>query len=102
LGYCEAILKKNEVVVNIFGNEYRVIAEDLNTERIKKIAEIVDQKMREIHREFPLPSTTKIAVLACLNLVDEYLQNEAQLNKKISDMEQRISNLILKIDEAVS
>ena len=95
-------MKKNEVVVNIFGNEYRVIAEDLDAERIKKIAEIVDKKMREIHREFPLPSTTKIAVLACLNLVDEYLQNEAQLNKKKTDLEQRISNLILKIDEAVS
>ena len=95
-------MKKNEVVVNIFGNEYRVIAEDLDAERIKKIAEIVDKKMREIHREFPLPSTTKIAVLACLNLVDEYMQNETQLNKKISDMEHRISNLILKIDEAVS
>lgn len=95
-------MKKNEVIVNIFGNEYRVIAEDLDAERIKKIAEIVDKKMREIHREFPLPSTTKIAVLAGLNLVDEYMQNEAQLNKKISDMEQRIGKLILKIDEAVS
>jgi cell division protein ZapA len=95
-------MKKNEVVVNIFGNEYRVIAEDVDAERIKKIAEIVDKKMREIHREFPLPSTTKIAVLACLNLVDEYLQSDTQLNKKISDIEQRISNLILKIDEAVS
>jgi cell division protein ZapA len=95
-------MKKNEVVVNIFGNEYRVIAEDVDAERIKKIAEIVDKKMREIHREFPLPSTTKIAVLACLNLVDEYLQSDTQLNKKISDIEQRISNLILKIDEAIS
>lgn len=88
--------------MNIFGNEYRVIAEDVDAERIKKIAEIVDKKMREIHREFPLPSTTKIAVLACLNLVDEYLQSDTQLNKKISDIEQRISNLILKIDEAIS
>ena len=95
-------MKKNEVVVNIFGNEYRVIAEDVDAERIKKIAEIVDKKMREIHREFPLPSTTKIAVLACLNLVDEYLQNDTQLNKRIGDIEQRISNLILKIDEAIS
>jgi cell division protein ZapA (FtsZ GTPase activity inhibitor) len=57
--------------------------------------------MKEIHREFPLPSTTKIAVLACLNLVDEYLQREVQSNKKISTMEERIRSLILKIDEAV-
>jgi cell division protein ZapA len=94
-------LKKNEVVVNIFGNDYRVISDDLDPERIKEVAEIVDARMKEIHREFPLPSTTKIAVLACLNLVDEYLQREAQFNKKISDTEERVRSLILKIDESV-
>jgi cell division protein ZapA len=94
-------LKKNEVVVTIFGNDYRVISDDLDPERIKEVAEIVDARMKEIHREFPLPSTTKIAVLACLNLVDEYLQREVQYNKKLSTMEERIRSLILKIDEAV-
>jgi len=92
---------KNEVTVNIFGNDYRITSEDLDLERIKKIAEIVDKKMREIHRELPLPSTTKIAILACLNLVDEYLQHETQLNKKINEMEDRIRALSQKIDEAV-
>ena len=94
-------MKKTEVIVNIFGNDYRVISDDLDPERIKEVAEIVDAKMKEIHREFPLPSTTKIAVLACLNLVDDYLQRENQLNKKLSEMEERIRSLILKMDEAV-
>ncbi|MDH4210430.1 MAG: cell division protein ZapA [candidate division WOR-3 bacterium] len=94
-------MKKTEVIVNIFGNDYRVISDDVDTERIKEVAEIVDAKMKEIHREFPLPSTTKIAVLACLNLVDDYLQRENQMNKKLSGMEERIRSLILKIDEAV-
>lgn len=94
-------MKKNEIIVNIFGNDYRVISEDVDTERIKKIAEVVDKKMKDIHREFPLPSTTKIAVLACLNLVDEYMQRDAQSSKKISEMEERIRSLILKVDEAV-
>ena len=94
-------MKKTEVIVNIFGNDYRVISDDVDTERIKEVAEIVDAKMKDIHREFPLPSTTKIAVLACLNLVDDYLQKENQLNRKLSDLEERIRFLILKIDEAV-
>lgn len=94
-------MKKTEVIVNIFGNDYRVISDDVDTERIKEVAEIVDARMKEIHREFPLPSTTKIAVLACLNLVDDYLQRENQLNRKLSDMEERIRSLILRIDEAV-
>lgn len=91
-----------EVMVNIFGNDYRITSEDMDEERIKKIAEIVDKKMKDIHREFPLPSTTKIAVLACLNLVDEYLQKEEHLNQKISELEQRINTLILKIDEVIT
>lgn len=95
-------MKKNEVVVTIFGNDYRVVAEDLDVERIKTIAGIVDKKMRDIHREFPLPSTTKIAVLACLNLVDEYLQNKDQLERRLKDLESRITALILKTDEVVS
>ncbi len=94
-------MKKTEVVVNIFGNDYRVISDDLNPERIKEVAEIVDAKMKEIHREFPLPSTTKIAVLACLNLVDDYMQREVQHKKKLSEMEEKIRTLILKLDEAV-
>jgi cell division protein ZapA len=94
-------LKKTEVVVTIFGNDYRVISDDLNQERIKEVAEIVDGKMKEIHREFPLPSTTKIAVLACLNLVDDFLQREDQHKKKISEMDEKIKSLILKLDEAV-
>lgn len=92
----------NEVVVNIFGNDYRITSEDMDEERIKKIAEIVDKKMKDIHREFPLPSTTKIAVLACLNLVDEFLQKEEVLNQKITELEQRINSLILKIDEVIT
>lgn len=95
-------MKKSEVVVTIFGNDYRVVAEDLDAERIKAIAEIVDKKMRDIHREFPLPSTTKIAVLACLNLVDEYLQNKEQLERRLEDLESRITALIAKTDEVVS
>lgn len=94
-------MSKTEIVVNIFGNDYRVISDDLDSERIKEVAQIVDGKMKEIHREFPLPSTTKIAVLACLNLVDDYLRRENQHKKKIADMDERVKTLLQKIDDAI-
>lgn len=96
-----SILSKTEIVVNIFGNDYRVISDDLDSERIKEVAQIVDGKMKEIHREFPLPSTTKIAVLACLNLVDDFIRRENQHKKKIADMDERIKTLLQKIDDAI-
>lgn len=94
-------MSKTEIVVNIFGNDYRVISDDLDSERIKEVAQIVDGKMKEIHREFPLPSTTKIAVLACLNLVDDFMRRENQHKKKIADMDERIKTLLQKIDDAI-
>ncbi len=85
-------------VVQIFGSEYRVKA-DVNGERIKKIADIVDERMKEVHKNFPVPSTTKIAVLAFLNFVDEYLMKLDEHEKKEAVLEEKINSLIESIDK---
>lgn len=84
--------------VQIFGSEYRVKA-DVNSERIKRIAEIVDERMKEVHKNFPVPSTTKIAVLAFLNFVDESLAKLEQHEKTVAELNERISSLIDSIDK---
>lgn len=92
-------MEKSEVV-HIFGGEYH-IKSDVGSERIKKIAQIVDERMREVHKKFPLPSTTKIAVLAFLNFVDEYF-NKTEESEKVSDsLKDRVTSLIEKIDEVL-
>ncbi len=92
-------MEKTEYV-NIFGSEYRVKA-DVNSERIKKIAQIVDERMREVHKNFPLPSTTKIAVLAFLNFVDEHLSKIEESEKSVGFFDERINSLIDKIDKVL-
>ena len=90
-------MEKTEVV-QIFGSEYRIKA-DVNSERIKKIAEIVDERMREVHKKFPVPSTTKIAVLAFLNFVDEFLAKIEEQDKLKTTVKERVGSLIESIDE---
>ena len=60
------------VIVNVFGSDYNMKA-DSDGEHVQEVAGIVDRKMREIDRQFNQGSSTRTAVLACMNLVDEHL-----------------------------
>jgi cell division protein ZapA len=60
------------LVVTVFGSEYNVKA-DIDGEHVSEVAGIVDRKMKEIDSRFRQASTARTAVLASMNLVDEYL-----------------------------
>ncbi len=84
-------------VVKVFGSEYNVRA-DQEGEYVLKVAEIVDQKMREISNQYHQPTTAKTAVLACLNLVDESLQESRAASEWIC---RRVGALIEKLGSVV-
>lgn len=65
--------EKNRVTVNIYGKTYTVRG-NAPAEWIAKVANYVDQKMRDIAGRHVYLDTTKIAVLAALNLADEYFR----------------------------
>ncbi|MEO0069118.1 MAG: cell division protein ZapA [candidate division WOR-3 bacterium] len=80
-------------VVNIYGSEYNIKA-DRDGEYVLKLAEIVDQKMREISNLYPQGSTARTAVLTCLNLIDESLRKE---EVEVEWLRRRIGALIEKL-----
>lgn len=84
-------------VVKVFGSEYNVKA-DQDGEYVLKVAEIVDQKMRQISEQYHQPATAKTAVLACLNLVDESLQEKKAATEWLC---RRVGALIEKLEGVV-
>lgn len=66
----------SKVTVNIFGQNYTISGEETE-ERIQKVAEIVDSKMKDIDekadRSLPL---SYLAVLSSINITNDYLQAE--------------------------
>ena len=78
----------NKVVARIFGEDF-CIKGDLAEEDIKKIAELVDYKMTEIFEKHPTLSSQKIAVLAALNIAEEYLRLEKDHKELLSLMDER-------------
>ncbi len=85
------------VIVNVFGSDYNVRA-DSDGEHVQEVAGIVDRKMREIDRQFSQGSSTRTAVLACMNLVDEHLR---QRQEDARWMSRRIGALTDKLESVL-
>ena len=93
--------ENNQVKISIFGQEYSVKA-PADPEYIKKIAEFLDEKMREVQSGFSTTqSSTRIAILAGMNITDELFNSRQSGESVNNDVEQKISSLIELIDETI-
>lgn len=89
------------VEVEIFGSVYPVRG-DHDREYLQKLAGVVDHKMREIGSHVPTVDTSKIAILAALNLADELLQRtEQQEGERVQIME-KVAELTGELTQALN
>jgi cell division protein ZapA len=89
---------KSTVKVNIYGSEY-VIKGDAQSDHIAKIADFVDQKMQEINRSGSIKSPLKVAILAALNIADEYFKTRDEQKNQIESYESRVQKLLDMIED---
>jgi cell division protein ZapA len=57
--------------VNIFNQIYSLRSADGDAEHLRRVAQIVDERMRAIGSQLAVHDVAKVAVLAALNLADE-------------------------------
>jgi cell division protein ZapA len=81
-----------KIQVEIYGQTYQIRA-GADSEYIKTIARYVDIKMREIASGTPTVDSLKIAVLAALNITDEFFQLKRQKQDVDREMERRAEKL---------
>lgn len=82
------------VDVEIFGKVYTVRG-DKDPDYVRRVAEYVDRKMREISQVTDTVSTSRIAILASLNIADELmtlLQESEELKAKMRDLTRHIED----------
>ena len=93
--------ESNQVQISIFGQEYSVKA-PADSDYIKKIAEYLDAKMREVQSGFTTTqSSTRIAILAGMNITDELFNSKQSGESENTEVEQKISSLIELIEESL-
>lgn len=88
----------NKIVeIEIYGQEYRIRVKGEEDEKyISHLTSYVDQKMREVAVKSKSVDVLKIAVLAALNIADEYFLCQKkldQLKEVIGHMESKIESL---------
>ena len=93
--------ESNQVSISIFGQEYSVKA-PADPEYIIKIGEYLDGKMREVQAGFTTTqSSTRIAILAAMNITDELFSSRQLSGTEDSEVEEKISTLIELIEETI-
>ena len=93
--------KKSLVRVSIFGHEYTVKA-PADPEYIKKVAEYVSERMKEVEEGLASDQTTsRIAILAAMNIADELFANKKLSSEVSVNFENRIQSLVEYIDESL-
>ena len=91
----------NQIKITIFGQENSVKA-PADPTYIKKIAEYVDTKMREVQSGFSsTQSSNRIAILSAMNITDELFNAKKRGDSDNNEIEEKITSLIELIDESV-
>jgi cell division protein ZapA len=92
--------KSSKVRVSIFGNTYNIQGE-ADPEYIQSLASFLNAKMNEVSDSMPSASTMQIAILAALNIADEYFQLRDIQSTVTNDIEKRTNALISMLEEGI-
>ena len=82
------MILENKVVVEIFGESYPLKG-DVDAAYMRRLAEMVDQHMREVARRTRSFSGNKIGVLAALQLADDYCRLKKDYDELLELLEEK-------------
>lgn len=72
---------------------------DLNEEYIQRLAQYLDTKMRAIAERTRTVDTVRVAMLAALNVADEYHQLKARYEEVTQHVDQKLGQCTDALDE---
>ena len=84
--------KLENISLNIYGKNFYLVS-DKDTDYTKKIAKYLSDEMRKIANEAGNEDYDKIAIIAALNIIDDFFK----LKEKNEKIEHRLNELINKI-----
>ncbi|GAK09728.1 MULTISPECIES: cell division protein ZapA [Geomicrobium] len=77
---------KKRTTVTIYGHQYTIVSDESET-HVQEVSQHVHQKMKEMKKVNPFIDTSRLAVLAAVNIADDYLKlkKELELQTKKED-----------------
>jgi len=88
------------IQVEIYGQRYSLRApEDQDAEYVEAVAALVDSRMKEIARTTPTVDSFKVAVLAAVNIADEYYRMRSLTDGLDTYIEEKTEQINRLLDE---
>ena len=88
--------------VTIYGQTYHLRGNGDPT-YLEELASIVDAKMREVAEATATADTLKVAILASLNIADEYFgAGRTPSSSRDADGDKRLARMVTLLDEALA
>ena len=88
----------NLTEVEIYGQTYKIKGSG-GKEYIQQLAEYVDKEMKEISDITDTIDSLKVAILAAINITDEYLKTKKELQRTERVLSEKIEKLIQELDK---
>ncbi len=90
-----------KLTVEILGRQYEIDAEGLTPIEASFLAQFVSDRMQEIQKESGIVDSSKLAVLAALNLADELWRLKRKSDHTSQQLERRFSDMIRFLEETL-
>jgi cell division protein ZapA len=87
----------NSTTVQIMGREYKIKG-FADRDYIIKVAEYVNEKMKELSKSSSFPSHDRLAILAALNIADELFQEKQKMSEALNTIEHKADDLIVMLE----
>ncbi len=88
---------KKEIEIKVLGQKFKVRS-DSNEEYITRVAGFVDEKMNEVLASSKSVASLNIAILAAMNIADEFLKYKEEKDKRVGEAQKKIKDIIELID----
>lgn len=91
-----------DVVVEIFGQRFRLSAGATETEYMERLAAHVDERIRSIHNVSPAVPFNRLAVLAALNIADDLFKLQEDLDHASQLIDAKTDRLVTAIKQQLT
>lgn len=88
---------KKQIEIKVMGQKF-MVRSDSSEDYINAVATFVDQKIDEIVKGSKSVASLNVAILAAMNIADEFMKYKDQRDKQVSKVEEKIKNVIELID----
>lgn len=88
---------KKTTEISIMGQKFMIRSES-NDEYVQEVAGFVDEKISEVMSSTKSVASLNVAILAAMNIADEYLKFRRERDAKSNQAEKKIKDLIELVD----